>query len=281
MKRPRTLKVSHSSSFQSSKWHEAEEMKADSEPRFSVIVPTYNEEKLLPKLLSSLKWQSWRDFEVIVADDGSSDRTRSIAENSGAKLVVNDRIGEYPSRNAAARIATGSLLVFTGADAIMPSKFLAKIESAFRNDSKLVGLYGPTFPYDAPIWAKLEFTIWYTINTMLYLITREANASTAFFAVKRDIFLRAGGFANLAHADSSMSRQLSKRFRVRPTLRLLIFVSGRRTKTGLSDFNRHHLVMVADAFFRFLRNSDWVRRERSYRMGIHSRSGGRTERSGT
>ena len=254
-------------------------MNRDSDPRFSIIVPTYNEEKLLPKLLLSLKDQTCKDYEVIVADDGSSDRTGSIALDFNAKLIVNDRIGEYPSRNAGARIATGSILVFTGADAIMASDFLAKIKKKFCNDARLVGLYGPTFPYDAPLWAKLEFTMWYALSTMLYLVTREANASTAFFAVKRDIFLRTDGFADLAHADSSMSRDLSKRFRVRPTLRLLVFVSGRRTKSGLSDFNRHHLVMLVDTFFRFLRNSNWVRRERSFRVGIHSRSGSGAKRS--
>ena len=58
-----------------------------SNPRISVIIPTLNEEKYLPILLHSLKQQTFRDFEVIVADAGSTDKTKEVAEGLGAKLV--------------------------------------------------------------------------------------------------------------------------------------------------------------------------------------------------
>jgi len=252
-------------------------MSTDTNPLISVIVPTYNEERFLPGLLLSLQAQTWKDFEVIVADDNSTDRTSAIAKAFNSEFLVNKRIGEFPSRNAAARTARGSILVFTGADVIMPKNILSRVESGFRKDPRVVGLWCPTIPYDAPLWARLEFTAWSTFNLIWYFITREAHASTAFFAVRKDIFALTEGFADEVHADSTMSRELSKRFRVRPILRASILVSGRRTKSGAAEFNRHHVVMVADHFFWFLRSSHWMREEKRNRMGIHSRSGRRPE----
>ena len=246
------------------KWHET--------PRFSIIIPTYNEERLLPSLLKSIDDQTLREFEIIISDDKSTDRTRDIAQQFGARIIVNDQIGEYPSRNAAARVAKGSVLVFTGADTRMPRNMLRLVASKFDQDGKLAGLYCPTYPYDGAPWAKVGFVLWYALTTMLYLVTREANASGAFFAVRSDVFRETKGFQNVAHADSSLSRQLSKNFRVRPGLGLLIFVSGRRTKMGILGFNRYHIAMVIDVFFRFLRNSQWLRAERNHRIVRHTRS---------
>ena len=49
----------------------------------SIVIPTYNEEEYLPKLLESIKMQSYSDYEIIVADANSNDKTREIAEECG------------------------------------------------------------------------------------------------------------------------------------------------------------------------------------------------------
>ena len=241
-------------------------------PFFSIIVPTYDEERLLPGLLESIRQQTFQDYDVIVADDCSTDTTQKIAQAYGAKLVMSDGIGEYPSRNAAASNAKGNILIFTGADTLMPRNLLSSVAAKFEKDPGLAGMYCPTYPYDGALWAKVEFTMWYVFTTLLYWITREANASTAFFAVKSEVFRKTGGFSNTAHADSSLSRQLSRRFKIRPALDLVIFVSGRRTRLGVLGFNRYHLAMIMDVGFRFLRKSAWLRAEKEYRIGLHTKS---------
>ena len=87
---------------------------------FSVIIPTKNEEKYLPRLLEGLKRQKeyrWgRDFEVIVLDGYSTDRTVEIARRYGC-IVKRTRawpIGK--TRNIGARMAKGRILVFMDAD---------------------------------------------------------------------------------------------------------------------------------------------------------------------
>ena len=92
--------------------------------RVSVVIPTLNEERDLPQLLESLKKQTFRDFEIIVADAGSKDRTRQIAEEYGARVVDGGMPGV--GRNRGAAVAQGEYLFFFDADVILPEDFLAK-----------------------------------------------------------------------------------------------------------------------------------------------------------
>ncbi len=86
--------------------------------RVSIIIPTKNEESYLPLLLASLRGQTYQDFEIIVADAHSTDRTREIATQAGAKVVDGGMPG--PGRNRGAAVATGDLIFFFDADVILP-----------------------------------------------------------------------------------------------------------------------------------------------------------------
>jgi glycosyltransferase involved in cell wall biosynthesis len=90
----------------------------------SIIIPTLNEEELLPKLLKSIRRQGVNDYEIILADAGSTDRTREIAQKFGAKVVK----GGLPAvgRNEGAKVAKGDLLLFLDADVILSEKFFEK-----------------------------------------------------------------------------------------------------------------------------------------------------------
>ncbi|MBN1625961.1 MAG: glycosyltransferase [Deltaproteobacteria bacterium] len=90
--------------------------------KISIIIPTLNEELFLPLLLNSIKRQSFKNYEVIVADAHSSDNTVRIAEQSGIKVVE----GGMPARgrNKGARAARGQFLFFLDADVILPEEFL-------------------------------------------------------------------------------------------------------------------------------------------------------------
>lgn len=90
--------------------------------RLSIIIPTFNEEKLLPILLRSIRSQSFTDYEIIVADNASTDKTRQIAENHGATIVSGGLPGK--SRNAGANDARGDTLLFLDADVILTPSFL-------------------------------------------------------------------------------------------------------------------------------------------------------------
>lgn len=91
----------------------------------SIIIPTLNEEVYLPKLLASIKRQDFTDYEIIVSDGGSLDRTKEIALNEGCAFVV-DNEHHHPGwqRNNGAAIAKGDILIFFDADTELQDGFL-------------------------------------------------------------------------------------------------------------------------------------------------------------
>lgn len=92
--------------------------------KVSIVIPTLNEGDLLPRLLASIGKQTFRDYEVIVADAKSGDNTKQIATSFGAKVVRGGMPGE--GRNAGARRARGEFLFFFDADVVLPADFLEK-----------------------------------------------------------------------------------------------------------------------------------------------------------
>lgn len=90
----------------------------------SIIIPAYNEEKYLPKLLDCIKKQTYKDYEFIVADANSKDKTRQIAKSNGCKIVQ----GGLPAkgRNNGAKSAKGDVLLFLDADVTFGRDFLRK-----------------------------------------------------------------------------------------------------------------------------------------------------------
>jgi glycosyltransferase involved in cell wall biosynthesis len=97
----------------------------------SIVIPTFNEEKLLPILLQSIKTQSFTDYEIIVADNNSTDKTVEIATSYDAKVVPGGMPGR--GRNSGASHATGDILLFLDADVILSyGCFLANVMAEFQ-----------------------------------------------------------------------------------------------------------------------------------------------------
>jgi uncharacterized protein (TIGR00661 family) len=97
--------------------------------KLSIIIPTYNEEKYLPKLLYSIKEQEFKDYEIIVADAGSRDSTREIAASEGCKVIR----GGLPAigRNSGAKLAKGDYLLFLDSDVVLSAGYLESAVKEF------------------------------------------------------------------------------------------------------------------------------------------------------
>lgn len=91
-----------------------------SAPAVSVILPTYNRARLLPRAIASVLGQSFGDFELLVVDDGSTDDTEAVVRDFGdprVKFLPAERnLGDAGARNRAAAIARGSWLAFQDSD---------------------------------------------------------------------------------------------------------------------------------------------------------------------
>lgn len=104
----------------------------------SIIIPTYNEEKYLPKLLESIKDQNFQDYEIIVADAQSTDNTREIAKSYGCKVVE----GGSPAigRNNGAKVAQGEYLLFLDADVILTEGYLQSAMDEFIDNDQDIAI---------------------------------------------------------------------------------------------------------------------------------------------
>jgi len=87
------------------------------EPFFSVIIPVYNREQTIAETLESIASQEFRDFEVIVVDDGSTDSTHQIVKQySWVKLIEQSNAGPGVARNSGATEARGKYIAFLDSD---------------------------------------------------------------------------------------------------------------------------------------------------------------------
>lgn len=110
----------------------------DATPRLSVIIPTLNEETAIAATLASA--QDGRAIEVIVADGGSTDNTREMAEASGA-MVLNVTGGRAAQMNAGAAAATAKRLLFLHADTQLPQGYETAIHTALDDPSVALGAF--------------------------------------------------------------------------------------------------------------------------------------------
>ncbi|MCL4735722.1 MAG: glycosyltransferase [Candidatus Omnitrophica bacterium] len=103
-----------------------------STPLLSVFMPVFNAEAWLSKALESILSQTFTDFELIVVDDGSSDRSVEIIRSfsdSRLRLIQQDNLGCYPARNRAIQEARGAFLANMDADDIsLPDRFQAQVD---------------------------------------------------------------------------------------------------------------------------------------------------------
>ena len=100
--------------------------------KISIIIPTYNEEEYLPKLLESIKSQDFTDYEVIVADAQSDDNTREIAKEYGCVVVEGGLPG--PGRNRGAEVAQGEILLFLDSDLELTENYLSNVIEEFESE---------------------------------------------------------------------------------------------------------------------------------------------------
>ncbi len=119
-------------------------------PRVSVIIPTFNRATYVPRAIESVLSQRYRDFEIIVVDDGSKDNTREVVTAYGAlvRYVFQENQGPGAARNLGIRTATGIYLAFLDSDDVWLPTFLDRTVSALEEhpevDVVATGIYlGP------------------------------------------------------------------------------------------------------------------------------------------
>jgi len=165
--------------------------------KFSVIIPTLNEELYLPRLLSSIQNQSLKPLEVIIADAESRDNTKRIAEEFGAIIIE----GGHPGigRNNGALIAKYELLVFMDADTVPydPDFFKKILVSFCKKNLDFASCSYKNFPDN-----KFKGRVIVFITNLRKIINRitircfnkVVGASGGFLIIKKSVFDGLKGF---------------------------------------------------------------------------------------
>lgn len=116
-------------------------------PKVSVIVPCYNAEKTIGRALDSLKNQTFKGFETIVVDDGSTDRTLNVIRNNGVKIVsLKENRGVSFARNKGIEAASGDLLLFLDADCWAGSSWAENTVAALNKKGVNAAVSGVSIP---------------------------------------------------------------------------------------------------------------------------------------
>ena len=194
-------------------------------PRLSIVVPTLNEERDLPRLLTALHAQTLRDVEVIVADAGSPDRTREIAAEYGCRIVD----GGLPAvgRNAGARAARGEWLLFLDADVAPKPEFLARM-LAEAEERRLDIATCPAEPRDKNLADAMLLT---SYNAYVLLTQHFWPHAPGFcILVRRDLHVTIAGFDETIHVaeDADYAKRAAKRGKFGMLVSASIPVSTRR-----------------------------------------------------
>jgi poly-beta-1,6-N-acetyl-D-glucosamine synthase len=144
-------------------WTKALSKKANSAesamPLVSVIVPFRNEEKNLERLLTSLQTQTYKNFEIILIDDHSSDRSFEIAMESGAvnlTIVKNRGEGKKSAIITGIQMAKGSLIATTDADCVLPERWLSESPRHFMDDHVKLVFGGVKIRQDKNFFSVLQ-----------------------------------------------------------------------------------------------------------------------------
>ena len=107
-------------------------------PKFSIIVPVYNVEKYIKKCLDSIMNQSFKDYEVIVINDGTKDNSMDIVKKYDVKIINQENKGQSSARNHGIKEAKGEYIVFLDSDDTIEKDLLKELNDATKDKPDVV-----------------------------------------------------------------------------------------------------------------------------------------------
>lgn len=195
----------------------------------SVIVPTLNEEKYLARTLRFLQNQMVprEQYEIIVCDSSSDDKTVEIAKKLADKVVVCKRLGAGHGRNEGAKYAKGKYLVFVDADTLVTPVY---IEGVINGLKKYVCCSGPISSYDAKDPKSQFLYTWWDQQVRLSNLMRKPLFPGFNIAVRKKNFQELKGFFNFnaLSEDHDFSLRVAKMGRTGFIPEMAVSTSSRR-----------------------------------------------------
>lgn len=203
------------------------------EPKVSLIIPAYNEEKYIGTCVEyAIKNSGGKFFEIIVVDNNSFDRTKEIAEKiKGVRVVCEKKKGVMWARQRGFTETRGDILAYIDADTRMPHGWYEMLVSEFKKNEQLSCVSGPCMYYDIPGRQQMLVKIyWYFLALPVYLIIGYMTVG-GNFAIRRSVLEKMSGFDTsipFYGDDTNIARRAHSFGKVKFKLRFVIYTSGRR-----------------------------------------------------
>ncbi len=238
-------------------------------PKISVIIPVYQEEKILFKILSQYQADLLRKYnvELIISDGGSKDSTLEIAKRFANKIVVHKSSTKQTiaeGRNRGAEVASGDILVFINGDTLPNNleKFFDYVTKWALRDLKFVALAIKVLPFpDEEIRKDKIFYFLHNNYVKLLNIIGVGMGRGECQVVRRDAFWKVGGYNPkiVAGEDFDLYRRLAKVGKIKFVEDVWVYESPRRfRKLGyLRTILRWLLNGIFVMLFRRSYSSNW------------------------
>ena len=164
-------------------------------PRVSVVVCAYNAERTIDRCLASLAVLNYPNYEVIVVNDGSGDRTLDIAESySFCRIISQPNKGLGFARNVGAEAATGEIVAYTDSDCVADPDWLSYLVAKMES-SNLAACGGPNFPPPEDALVPAVVTVAPGGPTHVLISDEVAeHIAGCNMAFRREVLMRLGGF---------------------------------------------------------------------------------------
>jgi cellulose synthase/poly-beta-1,6-N-acetylglucosamine synthase-like glycosyltransferase len=228
-------------------------------PKVSVLIPAFNEEKYILQTLKALVNQDYPNFEIIVADNASSDRTAVLVEKFirdheawgiSIRLTHEYRRGTNFARESARRLATGSVIAQLDADCIPPEKWL-RIGVTFlcASNKKRVAVTGPYDYFDSNRWMRFstlisQKIIYPLINSLVQSTGKAAILIGGNAFIRAEVLNKIGGYntdLTFYGDDIDLGKKLAAHGRVDFMPALIQQSSSRRYKVnGFWEVNKKY-----------------------------------------
>ncbi len=190
-------------------------MKTNKLPFVSVVIPAYNEEKFIQEVIKALKNQDYpKDrYEIIVVDNGSTDRTSETAQKAGARVVFEPNKGVQNARQAGFEAAKGEFIASTDSDDNPPPDWLSKMSKKLSSDPSLAAFGGWFNHKKGPRFTKFVMNnlsgpfiaLYQKVSFKPFLVGQN-------FIIRKSAFVKTDGFKNIPAycEDMNLARRLAK-----------------------------------------------------------------------
>lgn len=247
-------------------------------PLVSILIPAYNSEEWIASAIQSAIAQTWQGTEIIVADDGSTDRTAEVARRFASKkvaVVSKANEGAAATRNHALRLSQGDYIQWLDADDLLaPDKIERQLAALREGESKRILLSGPWahFNYRTERARFAATSLWRDLSPTEWLVRKmgeNLHMQTATWLTSRELAEAAGAWDTRLLSDDDgeyFCRVLlaSQGARFVPESRVFyrITPSGRLSRVGASNRKKDALLVSMKLHVQYLRSLEQSERVR-------------------